>query len=111
MSGHLGQLPARPDSAPGITKLGLSESTIASGTSTKSVTFANAFFVGTASLLGSNSKLPTVGITADNMQSGDYFTLSNVSATGFDVAFFNSSDTGIDRNFRYSAVGYGKEGS
>ena len=87
-----------------------SESTIASGTSTKSVTFANAFFVGTASLLGSNSKLPTVGITADNMQSGDYFTLSNVSATGFDVAFFNSSDTGIDRNFRYSAVGYGKAG-
>jgi len=85
-----------------------SESTIASGTSTKSVTFANAFFVGTASLLGTNSKLPTVGITADNMQSGDYFTLSNVTGTGFDVAFFNSSDTGIDRNFRYSAIGYGK---
>ena len=87
-----------------------SESTIASGTSTKSVTFGNAFFVGTASLLGSNAKLPTVGITADNMQSGDYFTLSNVSATGFDVAFFNSSDAGIDRNFRYSAIGYGKAG-
>ena len=87
-----------------------SESVIASGTGTKSVTFGNAFFVGTASLLGSNTKLPAVGITAQNMQSGDYFTLSNVTGTGFDVAFFNSSDAGIDRNFHYSAVGYGKAG-
>ena len=44
------------------------------------------------------------------MQSGDYFTLSNISGTGFDVAFFNSSDTAIDRNFNYSAIGYGKSG-
>ena len=87
-----------------------SEAVIASGTGTKSVTFSNAFFVGTSSLLGANTKLPAVGITAQNMQSGDYFTLSNVSATGFDVAFFNSSDTGIDRNFNYSAVGFGKLG-
>ena len=87
-----------------------SESAISSGTGTKSVTFSNAFFVGTASLLGSNSKLPAVGITAQNMQSGDYFTLSNVSASGFDVAFFNSSDAGISRNFTYSAVGFGKAG-
>ena len=83
---------------------------IASGTGTKSVTFANAFFTGTTTLLGANSKLPTVGITANNMQSGDYFTLSNITGTGFDVAFFNSSDVGIDRNFNYSAVGYGKAG-
>ena len=87
-----------------------SESVIASGTGTKSVTFANAFFTGTTTLLGANSKLPTVGITANNMQSGDYFTLSNITGTGFDVAFFNSSDAGIDRNFNYSAVGYGKAG-
>jgi predicted phage tail protein len=87
-----------------------SESVIASGTGTKSVTFANAFFTGTTTLLGANSKLPTVGITANNMQSGDYFTLSNITGTGFDVAFFNSSDVGIDRNFNYSAVGYGKAG-
>jgi len=87
-----------------------SESLIASGTSTKSVAFANSFFVGTASLLGSNTKLPAVGITAQNMQSGDYFTLSNVSATGFDIAFFNSSDANVDRQFSYSAVGFGKSG-
>jgi|DEB0MinimDraft_6_1074348.scaffolds.fasta_scaffold01053_3 predicted phage tail protein len=87
-----------------------SDSAIASGTGTKSVSFGNAFFVGTASLLGANTRLPAVGITAQNMQSGDYFTVSNVSGTGFDVNFFNSSDTGISRNFNWSAVGYGKAG-
>ncbi len=87
-----------------------SDSAIASGTGTKSISFGNAFFVGTASLLGANSKLPAIGITAQNMQSGDYFTVSNVSATGFDVNFFNSSDTGISRDFNWSAVGYGKAG-
>jgi len=87
-----------------------SDSAIASGTGTKSISFGNAFFVGTASLLGANTRLPAVGITAQNMQSGDYFTVSNVSGTGFDVNFFNSSDTGISRNFNWSAVGYGKAG-
>jgi len=87
-----------------------SSSAVASGTSTKTITFGNAFFVGTASLLGSNSNLPAIGITGMNMQSGDYFTVENVSATGFDVTFYNSSDTAIDRNFNWSAVGYGKAG-
>ena len=87
-----------------------SSTAVASGTSTKTITFGNAFFVGTASLLGSDSNLPAVGITAQNMQSGDYFTVENVSATGFDVTFYNSSDTAIDRNFNWSAVGYGKSG-
>ena len=85
-----------------------SEEAVASGTSAKAITFENRFFTGTASLLGTNSKLPSVGITAQNMQSGDYFTVSSVSATGFSVQFFNSSDAGIDRNFNWSAVGYGK---
>lgn len=85
-----------------------SDEAVASGTSTKAITFENPFFTGTASLLGTNSKLPSIGITAQNMQSGDYFTVSSVSATGFSVQFFNSSDTGIDRNFNWSAVGYGK---
>ena len=87
-----------------------SESAVSSGTGTKAITFANRFFTGTASLLGSNSKLPSIGITAQDMQSGDYFTVSSVSATGFSVNFYNSSDTGISRNFNWSAVGYGKGG-
>ena len=81
---------------------------MSSGTGAKAITFANRFFTGTASLLGTDSRLPSVGITAQNMQSGDYFTVSSVSATGFSVNFYNSSDTGVSRNFNWSAVGYGK---
>ena len=85
-----------------------SDEAVASGTGAKAITFANRFFTGTASLLGSDTRLPSVGITAQNMQSGDYFTVSSVSATGFTVNFYNSSDAGISRNFNWSAVGYGK---
>ena len=85
-------------------------STVASGTGGKAVSFANSFFTGTASLGGTNAYLPSVGINALNMQSGDYFTVSSVSGTGFTVEFFNSSDTSVDRNFTWSAVGFGKSG-
>lgn len=85
-----------------------SEEAVSSGTGAKAITFANAFFTGTASLLGSNSKLPSVGITAQDMQSGDYFTVSSVSANGFTVNFYNSSDAGVSRSFNWQAVGYGR---
>ncbi len=87
-----------------------SDEAVSSGTGAKAITFGNAFFVGTSSLLGANTRLPSIGITAQNMQSGDYFTVSSVSGTGFTVNFFNSSDTGVSRNFNWSAVGYGKAG-
>jgi predicted phage tail protein len=87
-----------------------SSAAVASGAGAKAITFGNAFFTGTASLLGTNSNLPSLGITAQNMQSGDYFEVSSVSATGFTVTFRNSSDTAVDRNFNWTAVGYGKAG-
>ena len=87
-----------------------SDEAVSSGTGAKAITFANRFFTGTASLLGTDTRLPSIGITAQNMQSGDYFTVSSVSATGFTVNFYNSSDTGISRNFNWSAVGFGKGG-
>ena len=79
-----------------------------SGAGAKNVTFQHPFFVGTSSLLGANSNLPSVGINAQNMVSGDYFEVSNVSSTGFTVHFKNSSNASIDRNFTYQAVGFGK---
>ena len=82
--------------------------TISSGGSVKNVTFDNAFFVGTSSLLGANSNLPSVGITTQNMISGDYFILNNISGTGFSIEFKNSSNATISRNFTYQAVGFGK---
>ena len=82
----------------------------ASGAGAKAVTFANPFFVGTSSLLGVNSNLPSVGINAQNMASGDFFEVTNISGTGFTVHFKNSSNASIDRNFTYQAVGFGKGG-
>ena len=80
----------------------------ASGAGTKSVAFANPFWTGSAVLGGVNSILPSIGITAQNLQSGDYFNVTNVSSSGFDVTFRNSSGTAVDRLFAWSAVGYGK---
>ena len=82
----------------------------ASGASAKAVTFTNPFFVGTSSLLGANTNLPSVGINAQNMASGDFFEVSSVSGSGFTVHFKNSSNASIDRNFTYQAVGFGKGG-
>lgn len=81
---------------------------IASGAGAKAVTFDKPFFTGTAALGGVNSSLPSVGITAQNMATGDYFVVTSVSGTGFTVTFRNSAGTAVDRNFAWSAVGYGK---
>ena len=86
-----------------------SSATIASGAGAKAVSFQHGFFVGTANTQGgANSSLPSIGITAQNMQSGDFFELSNISGTGFTVHFKNSSNASVDRNFTYQAVGFGK---
>ena len=82
----------------------------ASGAGAKAVTFTHPFFTGTSVLLGANSNLPSIGINAQNMASGDYFEVSSVSGTGFTVHFKNSSNASIDRNFTYQAVGFGKGG-
>lgn len=87
-----------------------SSSAVASGTGAKAVTFGSAFFTGTASILGSNTQLPSIGVTGQNMQSGDYFEISGVSGTGFTVTFKNSGGSAVDRNFNWIAVGYGKAG-
>jgi predicted phage tail protein len=81
---------------------------VASTAGTKSITFDKAFFTGTASLGGINAYLPSVGIVAQNLATGDYFNVTNVTSTGFDVTFRNSSGTAVDRNFLWSAVGFGK---
>ena len=83
---------------------------IASGAGAKAVTFTDPFFTGTSALLGANSNLPSVGINAQNMASGDFFEVSSISGTGFTVHFKNSSNASIDRNFTYQAVGFGKGG-
>ncbi len=86
-----------------------SATAIASGSAIKNITFDKPFFTGTSALLGANSNLPSIGITAtDNITSGDYFQVTNISSTGFSVHFKNSSNASINRNFNFVAVGFGK---
>ena len=85
-------------------------SVIASGAGAKAVTFTAPFFVGTSALGNLNNFLPSVNISPQNMATGDFFELSNISGTGFTVHFKNSSNASINRNFTYSAVGFGKGG-
>ena len=69
---------------------------ISSGAGTKTVTFTNPF----------KSASYAVGITADNMATGDFFTVSNKTVNSFDVLFKNSSGSAIDRNFDFIAKGF-----
>ncbi len=85
-----------------------STTTIASGAGSKSITFDSPFFTGTSALLGANSNPPAIGITAFNMASGDFFELSSITGTGFTVHFKNSSGSSVDRNFNFTAIGFGK---
>jgi len=99
-AGYIATMPSRTEQS----------SVIASGAGAKAVTFTAPFFVGTSGLGNLNSFLPSVNISPQNMATGDYFELSSISGTGFTVHFKNSSNASIDRNFTYSAVGFGKGG-
>ena len=68
---------------------------IVSGTGTKSVTFTLPFVT-----------IPALGFAVQNMASGDTYTLSNKTATGFNVAFLNSSGSGVSRTFDFIAKGF-----
>jgi predicted phage tail protein len=81
---------------------------IASGTSAKTVTFADPFFTGTGSLGGSNAFLPTIGITLEGAVTGDYFKITSITGTQFVIEVRDSSNNFKNLNFRYTAVGFGK---
>jgi predicted phage tail protein len=84
---------------------------IASGTSAKTVTFEDPFFTGTGSLGGSTTAfLPTVGITLEGAVTGDYFTITSITGTQFVIEVRDSSNNFKNLNFRYTAVGFGKGG-
>ena len=81
---------------------------IASGTSQKSVTFTNSFFTGqTGTSVAANSILPSIGITIENAQSGDFFALSSITGNGFNIDIKNGSSH-VDREFKYTATGFGR---
>jgi predicted phage tail protein len=68
------------------------------GSSTYNVTYADAFYAA-----------PDVTISPSNMATGDFFTLTAVTRTGFTVAFKDSASAAVTRSFTYTAVGFGRE--
>lgn len=54
--------------------------------------------------------VPSVAISAQGMVTGDYYTLTAKSATGFTIQFFNAAGTGVARTFDWVAKGYGYKG-
>jgi len=73
-----------------------SGNTLVSGTGTYTVTFTQPFY----------SANYAVGITAQNLSTGDYYSVANKTIAGFDIAFKNSAGSGISKTFDYMAKGY-----
>jgi hypothetical protein len=73
-----------------------SDNNLVSGTGTFTVVFTKPFF----------SASYAIGLTNEGMATGDFYTLSNKTIGGFDIAFKNSSGTGISRTFDYIAKGF-----
>jgi hypothetical protein len=69
---------------------------IASNAAGDAITFSPAF-----------KETPAIGISAQNLATGDYYTITSKSRTGFTIRFFNASGTGISRTYDWTAKGYG----
>ena len=72
------------------------ESNVATSSGSKTITFTNPFF-----------EVPALGIAAQNMATGDTFTISSKTVNGFSIAFVNSSGAAVERTFDYIAKGFG----
>ena len=75
----------------------IADNDIASGTGSKAITFSPTF-----------KALQGVGISAQNLTSGDYYAITSKSTSGFTITFYNSSNAVVNRTFDYVAKGYGE---
>jgi len=69
---------------------------ITSGAGTYTVTFTNPF----------KSVNYAVGITGEDLATGDFFLVENKTINGFDLTFKNSGGTAVSRTFDYIAKGF-----
>lgn len=74
-----------------------SSADITSGASTYTVNFVNNFHAA-----------PAIMITPVQTYTGDYYTITSVTSSGFQVSFFDSAASAVSRVFNYTAVGYGR---
>ena len=75
-----------------------SDEDVASGAGAKAVTFAYPF-----------QATPSIGITGQNMATGDYFEVTSKTTSGFTVTFKNSGGSAVNRTFDWTAKGYGRQ--
>ena len=68
---------------------------IVSGAASKSISFPFDYQV-----------IPAIGITAQNMATGDFYEISNKTVGGFDIIFKNSGGAAISRTFDHISRGY-----
>ena len=88
-----------------------SNGVIASGTSNsgKDISFVNNFFTGTSAIGGSTSAyLPSIQVVPTNMGANETYTITSISGSGFNVKFTDSGGSVINRNFTFTATGFGK---
>jgi len=57
---------------------------------------------------GAYRQAPAIGIAGQDMSTGDYYTITNKTVSGFDIRFFNSAGSGIAKTFDYVVKGFGK---
>ena len=100
------------DQTPLVDQLGVSvqfarrtenSATLISGTSAsgKAVTFDKAFYT-------DNDTKVTGGIVAFGLGAGDYYVMSEPTGSGFTITFKNGTRV-INRDFQYTAIGYGTQ--
>ena len=77
-----------------------------SGTSPsgKAITFLDEFYT------DDDTKV-AVSVTSYDLETGDVAIVTPATASGFNVTFKNSSGTVVDRQFQYTAVGFGTKQS
>lgn len=52
---------------------------------------------------------PNIQISQDNVQSGDYYAISNKSLNGFDIIFYDVNNNPVVRQFDVAVKGYGRK--
>jgi len=52
---------------------------------------------------------PAIGVTVNDMNAGDYYTLTSQTRSGFSINIYNSVGAGVARNIDWTAAGYGGE--
>jgi UDP-N-acetylglucosamine:LPS N-acetylglucosamine transferase len=49
---------------------------------------------------------PTIGVTLQDADTGDYWTISSSNNAGFTITFYNSSNIATQKTFNWTSTGY-----